>query len=98
MGLRKTSFFAIFTLMVMLFGFAHVMQHDLAHDAEHYGEHVEKFYEHDCLQADISGAQAVSAAILPPAFLTNAPHLPRTSAPHQARLIIYPARGPPLLL
>lgn len=82
----------------MLFGFIHAVQHELAHDDEHYGKHVEESYEHDCLQADVNGAQAVSAAILPPAFLTNAPHLPRACAPHQARLIIYPARGPPLLL
>lgn len=82
---------ALFALLVMLAGTAHAVQHDMAHfDEAHIA--------HECLQADVSVDLTAPQAVLPPLFLTLAPHLPRNAAPHQAALYIYPARGPPLTL
>lgn len=83
----------------MLSGVAHALQHDFFHDSDHdTGGHYEEYYEHSCLQADISSGETKSFDILPPAFLTDAPHLPRTIAPHQTFAQAQYARGPPLTL
>lgn len=75
----------------MLSGVAHAVQHDIVH-------HDEAHITHECLQADVSVDLPAPQAVLPPLFLTLAPHLPRNAAPHQAARYIYPARGPPLSL
>lgn len=92
--LRAVNIGALFALLVMLSGVAHAMQHELAHDADHF----EEIYEHNCLQADIGGDETKSARLLPPALLTDAPHLPRATAPHQTFAQAHYARGPPLTL
>lgn len=97
--LRVINIGALFALLVMLSGIAHAMQHDLAHVDDHdAGGHYEEYYEHNCLQADIGGDEVKSARLLPPALLTDAPHLPRATAPHQTFAQTEYARGPPLTL
>ena len=97
--LRAANIGALFALLVMLSGIAHAMQHDLTHVDDHEtGGHYEEYYEHSCLQADIGGDETKSFGILPPAFLTDAPHLPRTIAPHQTFAQTQYARGPPSTL
>lgn len=84
----------------MLSGITHATQHDLIHDDDHYHEfgHYEETYEYNCLLADVSNDETKSAGILPPAFLTDAPHLPRATTPHQTFAQAQYARGPPLTL
>lgn len=84
---RFIYFSALFALLLMLTGTAHALQHDVLHEAP--------TYEHSCLQADVSGGALPVKALLPPVFITDAPHLPRTIVPHQARTQTRFARGPP---
>lgn len=93
---RAKNICAFLTLLVMLSGIAHAMQHDILHDDDHdAGGHYQEIYEHSCLQADIGSDETKSPGILPPALITDAPHLPRTTAPHQTFAQAHFARGPP---
>lgn len=93
---RVTNLCTLFALLVMLSGVAHAMQHEMAHDDGHVESgHFEEFYEHSCVQADVSSDTSHATGILPPAFLTDAPHMPRARAPHQTFTQAQFARGPP---
>ncbi len=94
MAKRFAYFSALFALLVMLSGTAHALQHDVQHDILHETT----TYEHSCLQADASSGALLVDAMLPPVFVTDAPHLPRTAVPHQAHRQTRFARGPPHIL